>query len=227
MGIRCGLALLGVAALLPAQPESFDKLLARMDQAAAAFKGMSAKVQRIQHTAVLNENNVEGGTILAKRVKAGDLRMFMDQTEPSPRSLSFQGKKFEIYYPKIETVQEYDVGKHRAMAEQFFLLGFGTPRKDLERDYALRLLGPDTLAGQKTSKLELIPKSEELLKHIQKIELWIAESSGYPLQQKFYQSGGDYQLAVYTNVIINPELPDAALRLKLPKTVKREFPGRQ
>ena len=53
--------------------------------------------------------------------------------------------------------------------------------------------------------------------------MWVAEN-GYPIQQKFYLPGGDYELATYSDMKINPDLPDSALKLHLPKNVKREYP---
>jgi outer membrane lipoprotein-sorting protein len=116
-------------------------------------------------------------------------------------------------------------GKDRELLEQFFLLGFGTSRADLQASYNLRLVGPDTVGGQKTERLELIPKSKEVLQHLLKFEMWVAEN-GYPIQQKFYLGGGDYQVATYSDMKINPDLPDSALKLKTPKNVKREYPQR-
>jgi outer membrane lipoprotein-sorting protein len=54
--------------------------------------------------------------------------------------------------------------------------------------------------------------------------LWIPESEGYPIQQKFYLAGGDYKLVTYTNVKVNPPLTDGDLRLKVPKNAKRVSP---
>jgi outer membrane lipoprotein-sorting protein len=202
-------------------------LLDRIDKAGAAFRGMSAKLRRVSHTAVINEDNVDSGTILLKRVHARDLRMLIDLTEPDPKSVAFQGHIVEIYYPKAATVQEIDVGKgkDRELLEQFFLLGFGTSRADLEANYHLRLVGPDTVGGQKTELLELIPKSKEVLGHLPKLEMWMAEN-GYPIQQKFYLPGGDYQLATYSDIKINPPIAESDLKLRLPKNVKREYPQR-
>jgi outer membrane lipoprotein-sorting protein len=124
-------------------------------------------------------------------------------------------------------VQEIDVGngKDRELLEQFFLLGFGTSRADLQASYNVRLVGPDTVGGQKAQRLELIPKSKEVLQHLLKFEMWVADN-GYPIQQKFYLTGGDYQVATYSDMKINPDLPDSALKLNLPLHVKREYPQR-
>jgi outer membrane lipoprotein-sorting protein len=205
--------------------EDLDAVLARIDRAGAAFRGMSARVNRLSHTAVINEDNADSGTMLLKRTKPRDMRMLVDLTQPDPKTVAFQGRKVDVYYPKIQTVQEFDVGKSRELLDQFFLIGFGTSRADLERAYHIRLLGPDTVEGQKTERLELVAKSKEVLQHLTKFELWISEE-GYPVQQKFYLPGGDYMLVTYSDMKINPDLPDSALKLHLPRGVKWEYPQR-
>jgi outer membrane lipoprotein-sorting protein len=211
-----------LAAAPKASPE-LDAVLVRIDQFAASFRGMSAHMRRLSHTAVINEDNEDSGTILLKLPRPHDLRMLVDLTQPDQRTIAFQDHKLEVYYPKIQTVQQFDVGKSRELVEQFFLIGFGTTRADLESAHDIRLLGTETIEGQKTDRLELIPKSKEVLQHLLKFELWIS-SGGYPMQQKFYQPGGDYMLVTYSDIKINPPLPDSALKLHLPKNVKREYP---
>jgi outer membrane lipoprotein-sorting protein len=186
---------------------------------------MSAKIRRVSHTAAVNEDNVDSGTILLKRVHSRDVRMLINLTEPDPKTVAFQGHTVDIYYPKIQTVDEFDVSKYRELLEEFFLLGFGTSRADLQASYNLRWVGPETIGGQKTECLELIPKSKEVLQHLSKLEMWVADN-GYPVQQKFYLKGGDYELATYADLKINPDLPESALKLKPPKNVKREYPQR-
>lgn len=220
---------LGTACAAPPQAkpaEDLPALLARIDKASAAFHGMSAKVKRVQHTAAVNEDTVDSGTILLKRGRGKDVRMLIDLTEPDHKTVSFQGHTVEVYYPKMNTIDEFDVSKQRDLLEQLFLLGFGTSRADLQASYNLRLVGGDTVGGQKTAILELVPKSKEILQHLLKIEMWVAEN-GYPLQQKFYQRGGDYELATYSDVKINPDLSESALKLKAPKNAKREYPQKQ
>ncbi len=113
-------------------PADLNSVLDRIDKAGATFKGMSAHLHRITHTAVISEDDVDSGTMLLKRARARDMRMLVDFTQPDPKTVAFQGRKVEIYYPKIETVQEYDVGKSRALLDEFFLIGFGTSRAELQ-----------------------------------------------------------------------------------------------
>jgi outer membrane lipoprotein-sorting protein len=208
----------------PAEDSSLAATLARMDDAAAKFKGLQADMQKIAHTAVINEDSVDAGTIAVKRPNPHDIRVLMNFLPPNPRQVMIAGVKGAIYYPGINTVQEYDLGKSRSLVEQFMLLGFGSNSKDLESAYSIRLGGPETVAGQKTTRLELIPKSQEVLAHLKRVDLWISDAMGIAVQQKLYETGGDYLLATYTNIKLRPNLPDSAVKLDLPKSVKREYP---
>jgi outer membrane lipoprotein-sorting protein len=152
------------------------------------------------------------------------MRMLVEFKEPDRKSVALHDSKLEIYYPKMQTVEEYDIGQHRELLDQFFLVGFGTSGKELASAYSVRVLGAETLAGQQSIRLELIPKSQEVQKNLKKLELWVPESDVYPVQQKFYLVAGDYKLATYTNVKMNPPVADSDLKLRVSKDVKRVFP---
>src|SRR5262245_4749509 len=215
--------LLATGLLTGAPTGTLNQVLARMDQNANTFKSMKAKLRHVSHVAVINENNVSTGTMSMKRSKR-EVQALVEFTAPDPKAVAFSGTKVEIHYPKIQTVEEYDVRKN--LVEKYLVLGFGSSGKELKADYALRELGAEALNGLETTRLELIPKSKEVLQQFPKIEWWISDPTGYPVQQKFYQTGGDYMLFTYSDVAINPSLPDSAFKLNLPKGVKRVFPGK-
>lgn len=229
VGFFCAAAYAAKPSARPQTPPAQDlqNVLARVDKAAAGFKSMSASVRMVYHTAVINDDTVDSGSMNLKRVRPKEYRMLVNLTEPDVRSAALDGRKAELYYPKIQTVQEYDLGKYRGLVEQFMLLGFGNSSKELQGGYAVRMLGAKSVAGQPTEHLELIPKSKDVLQHLTKVELWVSDSSGYPVQQQFFFPGGDYRMVTYTNVKVNPDLPDSALKLQLPRGVKRETPQKQ
>jgi outer membrane lipoprotein-sorting protein len=208
----------------PAEDSSLAATLARMDEAAAKFKGLQADVQKISHMAVINEDTVEAATIAVKRPKPNDIRVLFDFKPPNPKQVAIAGVKAAIYYPEINTVQEWDMGKDRSLVEQFMLLGFGSNSKDLGSAYSIRLGGPETVAGQKATRIELIPKSQDVLEHLKRVDLWISGTMGIAVQQKLFEPGGDYLLATYTNIELRLNLPDSAVKLNLPKNVKWEYP---
>src|SRR5215510_6867693 len=86
----------GFGALLAATP--LDAVLARADEAAKGFKGLSADVHKVSHTAVINENTVDDGTMLVKRPKPRDMRMLVDIQKPDPKTVAIAGRKVEIFY---------------------------------------------------------------------------------------------------------------------------------
>jgi outer membrane lipoprotein-sorting protein len=53
-----------------------------------------------------------------------------------------------------------------------------------------------------------------LKNNIARILLWIDPSRGISLQQQFFEPGGDYRLAKYSEIQINEKLPDSAFKLK-------------
>ena len=119
-------------------------------------------------------------------------------------------------------MQEYDIGKQKGLVDQFLLVGFGTTGKDLKANYDVKYMGEETDRRSTGAQAGLDANSDQIKDKLQKLELWIAESGAYPVQQKFIQPSGDYYLFTYSGVKLNPQLTDEALRLKLPKGVKRE-----
>jgi outer membrane lipoprotein-sorting protein len=201
---------------------SLSEILARMDQASQKFTSLSADVLKISHTGVINEDTKDDGTIRMKRPKPHDIRMLLEIKPPDPKQVFIDGKKVQIFYPNSLVDQEYDMGKYKSLLEEFLLLGFGSNSKDLESAFTISLGGSEVIAGEKTTRLELVPKDKEMLAHLKRVDLWLSDETGLPVQQKFYQPGNDYQVATYTNVKINPNLPE--LKLDLPKGIKKEYP---
>jgi outer membrane lipoprotein-sorting protein len=210
------------AALLTAAPDSPEPLLSRMDQNAAAFKSMSAKLRHVSYVDVIKESDIKTGTIGMKRARK-EAMVLVQFTAPDPKSVAVSGTRIEVYLPNMKTVEVYDFGKS---VEKYLALGFGASGKELKADYGIRELGADTVNGQKTTRLELTPKAKEVLQQFPKIELWVSDATAYPVQQKLYQTGGDYMLVTYSDVVINPSLPDSAFKLSLPRDVKRVSPGK-
>ncbi len=141
---------------------------------------------------------------------------------PDVKTVALDGQTVQIYLPNLKTVQIVDLGNHKVLLEQFFLFGFGTSRRDLEAAYSVSYGGPETINGDATTRISLISKSPDVTKQLSKFELWISDKTGEPLQQKFYEPSGDYNVFTYSHMKINPNLQDSALKLKLPSGVKKE-----
>lgn len=206
-------------------PAALNDAFAIMDKTALQFKGVTAGIRRDVHTAVINDDAMDMGSIKVKREKSHDTRMLIEFTGPDAKIVSLDGTNVSVYYPKIKTVQIYDVGSKRSLVDKFLLLGFGATSADLKDAYDVTLLGSEKIADQNSWHLQLIPKSQDELKNLKKAELWIDQSNGLPAQQRFVtSSSGDFTLVTYTNMKLNPALSDSSLKLNIPKGVTVEHP---
>jgi outer membrane lipoprotein-sorting protein len=220
------LLVLLLATALPVSAQSLGEIFARLDKASQQFKSLEAGINRNVHTAVINDDARDSGTIRVKREKS-QTRMLIDFTMPDPKTVAIDSMAVSIYYPKIKTVQVYDLGNRKNLVDQFLLLGFGATSAELQAAYDVSLVGAEKIGGQQTGHIRLVPKSKDVEQRLQQAELWIAESNGLPAQQKFVTSStGDFTLVTYSNVKSNPSLSDNSLKLSYPKGVKVEHPQR-
>jgi len=220
-----------LTASLAASADALQDVIQRMDRAGAEFKAMTAQVTYITHTDVINEDTTETASVVMKKIQPGEVQGRVDFITPDVKSVTFQKRRVQIYYPKIKTLQIYDLDKHGEQLDKFLMLGFGTTGSELAKDYGMTVLGTDTLKDAQsapTVHLQLVPKTGEARKYVSKVELWIPEQGDpYPIREKISQPSGDYRLVAYSDLKINPpNLKADALQLKLPKDVKVEHPGK-
>jgi outer membrane lipoprotein-sorting protein len=208
--------------------DSLQQVLARMDQAAREFKAMTAQVNYVTHTEVLNDDEKESGTLTMKKVQAGEVQGRVDFTAPDRRIVTIEKRRVQEYLPKINTLQVFDLAKYGEQLDEFIKLGFGTSGTELASSYDMSVLGSEEVNGQSEIRLQLIPKDAQMRQnYVQKVELWIPTAGDpYPVQEKILEPSGDYRLWTYTNLKINPALKPDALQLKPPPGVKTEYPGK-
>ena len=196
-------------------------VLAMMDKAAGDFRSLTANVEYIKYTAVVKDSSSETGQIFVRR----DQKMRIDFTKPDQRTILRTGDSLYIYTPKIKRVEEYNLGKDRALVDQYLSLGFGTKSQALSKNYDVALAGQEEVDNRKTFLLELTPKFPEVRKQITKVQMWIDPSSWLPLQQKFFEAGSDdYLLIKYSSLMKNLKISDSKFKPDWPKDVTRVKP---
>ena len=222
--MRIGLVLGLFTSLLSisASADTLDGALNRLDRAGSQFKGMTAQFVNVKHTAIVNEDSPSEGSIKIKKKPPSDILGLLEFVKPDKRTVVLNGKTVDVYLPNIKTVQEVDLGKHKVWVEQFFLFGFGTSKSDLQASYNVSYGGPETINGEATTRLVLMSRKPEVSRQLSKFELWISDKTGQPVQQKFYEPSGDYNVFTYSDMKINPNLPDSELE-KHPKGYKKEM----
>ena len=200
--------------------DSLDGALKHLDRAGISFVAMSAFFTNLQHTAVVPDNDLTSkGEMRIKRPRSGQLLGWIDFVKPDPKTVALNGRTVSILLPKMNTVEVYDLGKHQGLLEQFFLLGFGTSRHDLEAAYTTSYGGTEVVNGEPATRIILISKKPEVRKQLSQLELWISDKTGEPVRQRFNEPNGNFNVFTYLGMK-NRSLPDSAFKLKLPKGVK-------
>jgi len=200
---------------------TLDGVLAMLDKSAQDFHTLTADIEHIKYTAVVKDSSAETGQILVRR----DDKMRIDFQKPDPRTILRNGDSLFVFTPKINRVEEYNIGKHRSFVDQYLALGFGTKGETLKKNYVLTLIGEEDFDNRKTVVLELTPKSDQARSQIARIRMWIDEASWLPVQQKFFETGSDdYFLSHYTHVMKNLKISDARFKPDWPRNVKVEKP---
>lgn len=194
-------------------PAGLEQVLAQMDTAAKNFHTAQANLAADQYTKVVDEKETQKGKVYYER-RGNEVDMVADITEPDKQYAIYANGKAQVYNPKIDQVNEYLPGKSRSQIEAFLLLGFGGGGHSLLSTYDVKYQGSETLNGANAAKLELTPKSQQLLNNISRILLWVDPAKGVAVQMQLFFPGGDYRLTRYTDIQINQKLPDSAFKLK-------------
>ena len=191
-----------------------------LNKSAEGFRTLSANIRFTKVTAVVDHTEVETGTLLVRR----DDKIKIEIVEPEPKEILFDGRRAYIYYPKMKQIQEFDLGKHKDLLEQFLLLGFGTSGDDLNDSYLIVVHGETVIDGRVVLEVELTPRDDKIRSNVHEIRIWFDVASWVPLQQKFMEFGGDHTTTNYTEVRVNLPLRASRLKLSAPRGTTRIKP---
>jgi outer membrane lipoprotein-sorting protein len=205
-----------------AQKWTTDSVLSMIDAGARDFRTLTANVEHIKYTDVVKDSSKESGQMWLQRK---DDKMRIDFAKPDQRTILRTGDTLSIYTPKINRVEEYNLGKNRSLVDQYLQLGFGSRSESIKKSYDVKFDSEQELEGKKTLLLELTPKSEEVRAQISKVQMWIDESSWLPVQQKFFEAGSaDYLIFRYSDVKKNLKIDESRFKADWPKNATKIKP---
>ena len=191
---------------------NLEQTLNQMDEAARNFRTTEADFEWDQYQKVVNDTDTQKGKVYYRR-QGKEVQMAADIAEPKKYVIFGEGK-VSVYEPNIDRVTEYNVAKNRSEVESLLILGFGGGGHDLQKAYDVSTLGSEQVLGVNASKLQLVPRSPKVRNNVERIVLWIDPARGVSVQQQFFQPGGDYRLAKYSDIRLNQRIPDSAFKLK-------------
>ena len=202
--------------------DTLDAVLNRMDQASKVFKSLSADVHRTEYSSLFDETKTEDGTFRMMKKSESSVLLLAEFTGRDERRIHLANGKLRVYHPKANSVDIYETDKKLSKsADTLILVGFGTRRAELEKEYTITLGPSETVAGTKTTRIDLKPKSKDKRDIFNAIQLWIPEDQGNPIQEKVLtgKESKDFYLLQLSHLRINPSLPESAFELKVPPGV--------
>jgi outer membrane lipoprotein-sorting protein len=193
------------------------EILSQMNEASKHLKTVSANLEYTKVTVLVDDKSTQSGQLFFRKDKTA---IRIEFQKPESKIILFKKNRGEIYLPKINQIQEYDLGQKSDLVQQFLLLGFGTDTNELKKTYSVKYVQEEDMEGDTTVQLELVPRKGNVATQISKIQLWVSEESWLPTQQKFFESGGDYTIARYSGVKVNRPLPANTFELNAPSGAK-------
>ena len=191
-----------------AQSCDTSKVLAEMDAASAKFQSTQADFKWDVLTAVVNDHNIQSGTIYFKR-RGDSTSMAAYIKQPAEKTVFFDGSSLIYVQPDIKQETLFSAGSNRGQYESFLTLGFGGSGKDLQNNWTVTCAGMEPVDGTQTAKLDLKPKQQSVANMFSQVTLWIDPTRSLGLKQIFYEPSGDNRTATYTNIKYNEKLsPD-------------------
>jgi outer membrane lipoprotein-sorting protein len=195
--------------------DDLARVLHELDVSAANFHSTSADFQfDTYQTDPIPEKDTKRGVAYYER-KGSTFQMSAHIAEmngkPSPRMYTYSGSVLRLFEPLIDQVTTI---KSAGKFESYIMLGFGASGKDLAEKWDIQYLGPETLDGVKTEKLELVAKDPAVRKIIPKATVWLDTTHAISLKQVFDQGQGQTLVCVYFNVKVNQTLPADAFKFK-------------
>jgi outer membrane lipoprotein-sorting protein len=194
----------------PAQSQ-LNSVLSQMDAASARFKNAQADVRYDNYTRVVNDHDIEIGSIYIERTGSAEqmgavfYNVGPDNKPASTpaRIVNFDGATLRIFTVGTNQVDLFKAGANQAKYDSFLTLGFGGSGKDLQRIWDITDQGPETIDGVKTEKLDLVSKDAGVKNMFTHITIWIDPARGVSLKQVFYAPNGDNRTATYSNIRLN------------------------
>lgn len=206
------LALPGRAALAA---DDLQHVLQELDASSARFRSTSADFQfDTYQTDPFPEKDTQKGTAYYER-NGTNFQMAAHVNEvngkPVPKIYTYSDGLFKLDEPLIDQVTTF---KNAGKYESYIMLGFGASGKELSEKWDITYLGPETVDGIRTEKLELVAKDPTVRRNIPKVTVWLDTARAVSVKQVFDQGQGQSRVCVYFNIKVNQPLPGDAFKLK-------------
>ena len=202
------------AALAAAQPKPghLDEVLRQMDAASLKFQSAEANFHWDLYERVVRQvTTQQAGTIYFKKDGSKTL-MGAKMTSPSVKLIDYKDGVLRLF--DVPTDHLTTVHSKGGQMESFLTLGFGGSGKDLLAAWTVSDMGPETVDGVETAKMDLVSKDPSVRNNITHVTIWVDPARDVSLKQVFYLTSEDTRTATYSDIRYNEKVDEKPYQIK-------------
>lgn len=180
-----------------------ESVLKHMEDVGRSLNSLVATFwQQKRNTQLDIDDPVETGLIYYVPSKNGsDIKLRIDITKPA-KTIVITGDKIKFYQPDIKQLLISSVKEAKSNKSAGSLaVTFGSVSA-IRDNYEVSFVKEETVQGEKTSELHLIPKQAGAYKSI---DIWISQNAWLPVQQTLVENNGDVTTLRLSNIKKNEQ----------------------
>jgi hypothetical protein len=193
--------------------------LRALDESSAKFVSAQANFKKEIFTKLVNDTEYQDGSTYVIHGKGGT-ELGIKVNGQGARTLIYKAGVARDYNPAIKCYDTYSEtdAKRKGTIESLLALSFGASGKELDSNWTVTDLGPDTITADgkayKVEKLNLVPKDQGLRNNIKSVALWTDLSTAIALKQVVNFPTGDTQTAIYSNIRLNKDVDKSPFKIE-------------
>ena len=182
--------------------DDLKQVLQRLDAAARSFTNVTADVEfkTVQTVPIPDTDTLTGVAYYERSDGHFKMAAHLNQHNGQPTG--------QTYIFSGGVLRESDTGKgsdahainQASKYESYVMLGFGASGSDLQAKWDIKYLGPETVDGVQTDKLELVAKDPTVRQNLPKVTIWLDTARAVSIKQIFDEGGGTTRTGYYTNI---------------------------
>jgi outer membrane lipoprotein-sorting protein len=166
-----------------------DEVLANMERAARAIKGIEADLRQEKRDMQIGGKEIYSGKIYFQHSGKDRDRLRINYTVPEGQIVIVDGDKILLYQKAINQLIESTRQAQASKSQEFSFIA--TPYKsvpELKSQYNIVYAGDEQTGSASTAKLELTPKGPSSAK---KVTLWVEQSSWLPIKYQVVETNNN------------------------------------
>ncbi len=202
-------SMIGIAPSASANAKGAEAVLAQMEAVGKNLNSLVANIwQQKKNTQIGIDDPVETGQLYYLPGKNGSVKLRIDISNPTKKTVVIAGDQLKFYQPTIEQMLVTSL-KTTKSSQSFGSLAitFGSVSA-IRANYDVKFVKDEKIQGEDASLLHLTPKTGGPYKSI---DIWISQSSWLPIQENLVEGNDDVTIIKLSNLKKNTSFDVKAL----------------